>query len=258
MAKTKEEKMINQQAETDTVNEAVHTDIDTDISINEGHKTAGPSYDELMAMVQKLAQEVQTLKETPAPTPVYATTESTYDKTDKILEALTNRKSDKEVVIVHNREMLGGLCTAISLTGLNIEFRTLGEQRVLSWQQFEECVSKYRRFFDLEIILLGDEYEELAQRYSVPCVKRGNNHVFTRDELTKLPNMDIHELEDFFKSLTTQDKEFICSYWLGKCYEKKEGFYDRYKVELLNRLSNSHVFDNLLTLMNGDFRADNN
>ena len=253
MAKTKEEKMINQQVE----NESVEADITTE-TLNEAPKATGPSYDELMAMVQQLAHEVQSLKNAPAPTPVYATTEFSYDKTDKLIEALTNRKSDKEVIIVHNREMLGGLCTAINLTGLNIEFRTLGEQRVLSWQQFEECVSKYRRFFDLEIILLGDEYAELAQRYSVSCVKRGNNHAFTRDELTKLPNMDIRELEDFFNSLTVQDREFVCSYWLGKCYEKKEGFYDRYKVELLNRLSNSHVFDNLLTLMNGDFRADTN
>lgn len=253
MAKTKEEKIINQQVEKETPD----TNVVPEAPV-ETPKATGPSYDELMAMVQKLAHEVQSLKNAPAPTPVYATTESSYDKTDKLIEALTNRKSDKEVVIVHNREMLGGLCTAINLTGLNIEFRTLGEQRVLSWQQFEECVSKYRRFFDLEIILLGDEHAELAQRYSVSCVKRGNNHVFTRNELTKLPNMDIRELEDFFSSLTTQDKEFVCSYWLGKCYEKKEGFYDRYKVELLNRLSNSHVFDNLLTLMNGDFRADNN
>ena len=252
MAKTKEEKMINQQVE----NEASDTNIVSEAS-TETLKPVGPSYDELMAMVQQLAYEVQNLKNAPVSTPVYANTESAYDKTDRLIEALTNRKSDKEVIIVHNREMLGGLCTAINLTGLNIEFRTLGEQRVLSWQQFEECVSKYRRFFDLEIILLGDEYAELAQRYSVSCVKRGNNHVFTRDELGKLPNMDIRELEDFFNSLTSQDREFVCSYWLGKCYEKKEGFYDRYKVELLNRLSNSHVFDNLLTLMNGDFRTDN-
>ena len=253
MAKTKEEKTINQQVE----NEAKDTNTTTDIP-NKNSKPTMPSYDELMAMVQQLAQEVNNLKNTSATVPVATTLEHSYDKTDKLIEALTNRKSDKEVVIVHNREMLGGLCTAISLTGLNIEFRTLGEQRVLSWQQFEECVSKYRRFFDLEIILLGDEYPELATRYSVSCVKRGNNHAFTRDELSKLPNMDIRELEDFFNSLTTQDKEFICSYWLGKCYERKEGFYDRYKVEVLNRLSNSHVFDNLLTLMNGDFRADNN
>lgn len=251
MAKTKEEKTINQQVENETVNIKNTTDVPVDIP-----KPVGPSYDELMAMVQQLAQEVQSLKNTPAPVPVYATTESAYDKTDRLLEVLTNRKSDKEVIIVHNREMLGGLCTAINLTGLNIEFRTLGEQRVLSWQQFEECVSKYRRFFDLEIILLGDEYAELAQRYSVSCVKRGNNHVFTRDELVKLPNMDIRELEDFFNSLTVQDRDFVCSYWLGKCYEKKDGFYDRYKVELLNRLCNTHIFDNLLTLMNGDFRAD--
>lgn len=257
MAKTKEEKMINQQVENETSEVKTEEKAITEAP-TEAPKVTGPSYDELMALVQQLAQEVQSLKNTPAPTPAHVATEPAYDKTDRLLEALTNRKSDKEVVIVHNREMLGGLCTAINLTGLNIEFRTLGEQRVLSWQQFEECVSKYRRFFDLEIILLGDEYAELAQRYSVSCVKRGNNHVFTRGELTKMPNMDIRELEDFFNSLTAQDREFVCSYWLGKCYEKKEGFYDRYKVELLNRLSNSHVFDNLLTLMNGDFRADSN
>jgi hypothetical protein len=245
MAKTKEEKLVNQQIENENVEE---------VKVAEAPVKTGPSYEELMAMVQQLAQEVQNLKSAPvAP----AVTEVAYnDKTDRLLEALTNRKSDKEIVIVHNREMLGGLCTAINLTGLNIESRTLGEQRVLNWQQFEECVSKYRRFFDLEIILLGDEYAEVAERYSVPCIKRGNNHTCTREELAKLPKMDIRELEDFFMSLTVQDKEFVCSYWLGKCYEKKEGFYDRYKVELLNRLSNSHIFDNLLTLMNGDFRAE--
>lgn len=221
-----------------------------DESNKEAAVSTAPSYEDLMNMVQKLAQEVATLKTQP----VAQTLTADYSRTDMLLEALTNRKSDKEVVIVHNREMLGGLCTAISLTGLEIEFRTLGEQRVLSWQQFEECVSKYRSFFEKEIILLGDEYSDLALRYSVPCVKRGNNHTFTREELNKLPFMDIHELETFFGSLTEQDKTFVCSYWLGKCYEKVAGFYDRYKVELLNRLCGTHIFDNLLTLMNGDFR----
>lgn len=244
MAKTKEEKTNNQLAEKENIQET-----------NKIESTA-PSYEDLMSMVQQLANEINSLKSSQSTAATNVVNDTTYDKTDKILQALTNRKSDKEVVIVHNREMLGGLCTAINLTGLNIEFRTLGEQRVLSWQQFEECVSKYRRFFDLEIILLGDEHSELAQRYSVPCQKRGNNHVFSREELANLHKMEIRELENFFVSLTNQDKEFICSYWLGKCYEKKEGFYDRYKVELLNRLSNSHVFDNLLTLMNGDFRAE--
>lgn len=175
-------------------------------------------------------------------------------RTDKLLEILANRKQDKEVVIVHNREIIGGGSTAIKLTGLVINFHKLGEERVLNWQQFEECVSKYRRFFDKEIILLSSDYQEIAERYSIPCVQRGSNKRFTRDELTKINTLDVHALEDYYNSLTKQDKDFLCSYWLGKCYEKAPGFYDRYKIELLNRLSNSHAFDNLLTMMNNEYR----
>ena len=177
---------------------------------------------------------------------------STSDKTDRLLEILANKKSDKEVVIVHNREMIGGLSTAIKLTGLTINFHKLGEERVLSWQQFEECVSKYRKFFDKEIILLGSDYEELSQRYSVPCAKRANNKIITREDLVNLAYMDTRQIEDYYNSLTEEDKAFICSYWLGKCYERDEKFYDRYKVETLNRLSNG-VFDNVLAVMNNDF-----
>ena len=175
-------------------------------------------------------------------------------RTDKLLEILANRKQDKEVVIVHNREIIGGGSTAIKLTGLVINFHKLGEERVLNWQQFEECVSKYRRFFDKEIILLSSDYQAIAERYSIPCVQRGSNKRFTRDELTKINTLDVHALEDYYNSLTKQDKDFLCSYWLGKCYEKAPGFYDRYKIELLNRLSNSHAFDNLLTMMNNEYR----
>ena len=175
-------------------------------------------------------------------------------RTDKLLEILANRKQDKEVVIVHNREIIGGGSTAIKLTGLVINFHKLGEERVLNWQQFEECVSKYRRFFDKEIILLSSDYQEIAERYSIPCVQRGSNKRFTRDELTKINTLDVHALEDYYTSLTKQDKAFLGSYWLGQCYEKAPGFYDRYKIELLNRLSNSHAFDNLLTMMNNEYR----
>ena len=175
-------------------------------------------------------------------------------RTDKLLEILANRKQDKEVVIVHNREIIGGGSTTLKLTGLVINFHKLGEERVLNWQQFEECVSKYRRFFDKEIVLLSSDYQEIAERYSIRCVQRGSNKRFTRDELTKINTLDVHALEDYYNSLTKQDKDFLCSYWLGKCYEKAPGFYDRYKIELLNRLSNSHAFDNLLTMMNNEYR----
>ena len=245
-------------------------------------KSTAPNIEELMALMQSMAQQVSELtnklnqtekkledaekkvaiKEDEDKNEYYGTQKmtgevspvlsSTSDKTDRLLEILANKKSDKEVVIVHNREMIGGLSTAIKLTGLTINFHKLGEERVLSWQQFEECVSKYRKFFDKEIILLGSDYEELSQRYSVPCAKRANNKIITREDLVNLAYMDTRQIEDYYNSLTEEDKAFICSYWLGKCYERDEKFYDRYKVETLNRLSKG-VFDNVLAVMNNDF-----
>ena len=183
---------------------------------------------------------------------IYAEEGEVTSKTDRLLEYLTSKKSDREVEIIHNRELIGGLTTHIELTGLTIDFRRLGEARILSWQQFEECVSKYRKWFEKEIILLGADYRELGEVYSVPCQKRTNGKMLTRNDLAIMGDMNVHQLEDFYMSLTPEDQHFVCSYWLGKSYEKAPKFYDRYKIEALNRLSNG-VFDNVLKLMNGDY-----
>lgn len=178
--------------------------------------------------------------------------ESTSNATERLLEILGNKKSDKEVVIIHNRELVGGLSTAIQLTGLTINFHTLGEQRVLNWQQFEECVSKYRKWFDKEIILLAPEYTDIAERYNVSCLKRGSKAVVTKADLMNLYKKNERELEDYMNTLTESDQEFICSYWLGKCYSNDSKYLNRSKIELLNRISGKRIFDNLLTQMNYD------
>lgn len=175
--------------------------------------------------------------------------------TKEILDYLTNKKSDKEITIIHNQELMSGLTTHIVLTGLTIDFRTMGEQRVLSWQQFEECVSKYRNFFERHVILLAPEHRDIAERYNVPYLDVSGQTI-TRDDLKVLGKMPIDELEKYYKSLLPEDQDFICSYWLGKCYEKADGYYDRYKVEMLNRLNGNRVFDNILMVMNGDFQRD--
>lgn len=216
----------------------------------------GPSYDELLQIIQQLSGEVSSLKAKQNASPAVVANTTTDDKTDRLLDILANRKSDKEITIVHNCELLGGLSTHLDLTGMTIDFRSHGEQRVLSWQQFEECVSKYRRFFEKQLILLSNEHEEIAQRYNIPCVKRGDKHILTHKEIVGLNKLSVPKLTEFVESLTDEDRSFVFSYWIGKCYEKAEGYYDRHKIETLNHLSGTHVFDNVLTLMNGDFYQD--
>lgn len=203
---------------------------------------------------KKLAEAVKesALGDTESSSKVEEVQDNTSNTTERLLEILGNRKSDKEIVIVHNRELLGGLSTAIQLTGLTINFHTLGEQRVLSWQQFEECVSKYRKWFDKEIILLAPEFADVAERYNVSCLKREGHAVVTKGDLVNIYKKSERELEDYMNSLTEADKDFICSYWLGKCYENDAKYRVRSKVELLNRISNKGVFDNLLAQMNFD------
>lgn len=209
-----------------------------------------PSYEDLMNLVQQLAGEVQALKSSQ---PAMATIQPS--STEELLNMLANRKSDREVTIVHNMEMNGNLTTHIVLTTVTIDFRHVGEQRVLSWQQFEECVSKYHSFFEKEIILLGAEDKELAERYGVPCIDK-KTKVLTHKDIEKLPKMSARQLEDFVESLSDTDKDVVFSYWLGKCYERADGFYDRYKMDALNRLSKNGYFNNILLVMNGESIID--
>ena len=117
---------------------------------SENSSSSVPSTDDLLKIIQKTIKELEEEKSSylkgnreesaanETQIPVQSTLESFQDdnmtRTDKLLEILANRKQDKEVVIVHNREIIGGASTAIKLTGLTINFHKLGEERVLSWQ----------------------------------------------------------------------------------------------------------------------------
>lgn len=212
----------------------------------EGVNGGGPSYEELASMVSFLARQVKELKES-------RNIEPASTRTEELLEAIANRKSDKEVIVIHNCELLGGLTTHLELTGLSIDFRHVGEQRVLSWQQFEECVSKYHSFFEKGIIKLGADYRDLAEKYGLPYdAVQDSVHSLNSRDIEKLPSLSVHELEALVESLNDRDKDTLMSYWLGKSYERVDGFYDRYKIETLNRLSNKGVFDTLILVMNGE------
>lgn len=176
------------------------------------------------------------------------------DRTDKLLETLVNRKMDREVTIVHNAEMFGGMSTYIKLSTMTIDFRKMGEQRVLSWQQFEELCNRYRKFIDRGLIKVTPEYRYLCDTYQIGCYDVEGKKTLTTDILNKLPDMSNEELETCYNGLYDTDKNILLNYWLGQCYARPENkdrrFYNRYKIELLNRLSNSSVFDNILADMN--------
>lgn len=210
--------------------------------------TNGPTYEELLNIIQQMNNEIQTLK---AGNNAPQQQASGNDTMAEVLSKLVNRRADEEVVLVHNFENVGGLTTHLELTGLTVDFYNAGEQRLLNWQQFEECVSKYRKLFNRRIILLGEDYAELAGKYNIPCVESGYKPL-NHNTLTTLHTLSVNDLENYITSLNEEDREIVYSFWVGKCYTKEPGFYDRQKVEMLNRISDNRM-ENLIAYMNGDY-----
>ena len=174
--------------------------------------------------------------------------------TENLLAKLVNRKSDREVTIVHAVEMFGGMSTYIKLSTMTINFTRLGEERTLSWQQFEELCNTYRKFIDRGLIKVTPADRDLCNTYQIGCYENGSPKTLTPVTLAALPDMSEKELEACYNALDETDKNILLNYWLGQCYARPESrdrrFYNRYKIELLNHLSNSAIFDNILADMN--------
>lgn len=251
MAKAKEintnQDIVQEEVSKDTVQDIEQITVKT-----EEDALGGVSPQELLLLIKNLQNEVKNLKENNTiPNTVL---ESTADlKTDAILKLLTNNKSNKEVIVVHNMEMLGELSTVVNLSNLSIKFRKLGEQRVLTWQQFEELLSKYRGYFDRDILLLDSQHQDLMERYNIKCYNSAGKGFLNQTILNSLGDMTIAELEQCYTELGETGKDSLLSFWLGKCYGKDLKFFDRYKLELLNRLSKSRTFDSMINEMNSDF-----
>ena len=232
-----------------------------EVETNNTTSSSSPNFEELLDIIKKLQEEIVDLKEKEnkeAPI-VYETPKEmvSQDATTKLLETLVNSKSNREITVVHTVEMFNGLCTAIDLSNLHIQFTRLGEQRVLSWQQFEELVSKYRGFINRGIVKITPKDRDLCDKYQIQCYEFTEDFTLTAEIINKLPDMSERELEDVYKKLSEDNQKILLSYWLGKCYARKEDrdprFYNRYKIDILNRLSNSYLFDNIIADMNNDY-----
>lgn len=255
MARVKNEKIKKEnEVAVDTNNVETKAENSTDINYQEY----------FTKMINDLTKEINELKaerdmfkkSAEATEQVVSAPVSNDNGTEKalvgILQTMAENKSNKEVTIVHGQEMAQGLSTTIVLSNLTIAFRHLGEQRVLTWQQFEELVSKYPNFIKRGIILLDEAHSDLCEKYQMKCYLPKDKATLTPEKLRTLGDLSMSDLEKLFNGLSSENQRVLMSYWLGKCYEqdKDPKFYDRYKIELLNRLSNSYAFGNVLADMN--------
>ena len=133
MATNSKDKKTVANKEVEAKEVETKTDAKAEVQVNS--TATVPSTEDLLKIIAGLQEQLSSLtnkvneqgvesanKETNVVVQNLTTKDESHERTDKLLEILANRKQDKEVVIVHNREIVGGGSTAIKLTGLVINF----------------------------------------------------------------------------------------------------------------------------------------
>ena len=141
---------------------------------------------------------------------------------------------DERVKIIHLVERAPGLSTYMELSNLVVKLSKFGEERILSLQQFEEMVGKYRSWFDKGLISVAAGYEEVAQRYGL---KTAADYPIDSEFIHHLGNANMLDIEEIYPKLPEAGKDFLLSYWNRKVIEGDPNFKDRRKIETLDRLS---------------------
>ena len=155
------------------------------------------------------------------------------------------RTKDSEVTLYFN--LHGRL--DVTLPDLDLQMEKFGEERQVTYQQFQQLMGKKRKFFEKEYLLVGPEDLDLVEKYKVKAYDPTSSSYIHYTDIEKFPKMTGRELEDYYKKLSKKSKHGFLTLWMNKCYNKEEGYYDVEKMYSLNRASNSKTFDVLINEM---------
>lgn len=225
---------------------------EVEVKVNKKEKEEGLDTQALLALITQLQGEISDLKKAQNSAPVVEASAPTVDNTNEILlKTIMDSKTNKEVTIVHNRQMGGtNLATLIKLDNYRTKLRNIGEERVLTYQQFEQFISKYPAYIERDIVLLHPRHQDLAEKFHMRCYQTESKEYLTQGLLAEIGKASVARIEEIYNSLNEESRNSLLSFWLGKCYEKDKNFYDRYKLDLLKRLSQSKVFDVMIHELN--------
>jgi len=150
---------------------------------------------------------------------------------------------NRMVKVVHLSNPSAPLTTPIELSNRKFDFRFFGEEKFLRFDEFQELASKYKRWFELNILALGSEESDLVERFDLICA---DDVALTSYHIKNLGNLTFEELEDLYKKVSDNHRLLITRMWAYGYYDLKEdGYKDRRKVDMLNDFSGG-AMENIL------------
>lgn len=152
------------------------------------------------------------------------------------------RSQDSEVTLYFNQYG----CLEAHLPNLDLRMEQFGEERVITFAQFQQLIGKHRKFFERERLLVGPEDIDLVDKYKVKAYDPTSSSYIHYKDIEKFATMSGREIEVYFDKLSPKSKNGMLTLWMAKCYAKEPGFYSIEKMDALNRASGSKTFDLLI------------
>ena len=195
---------------------------------NETFKAQNEAFQAQNEMLMKMLSEMRSA--TPQPIP------ATFSVPENAL--------NKTVTLVHLMERAPGLTTYIKLSNRTINFHTFGEEVTLDLRQAEELAGDYRKYFERGFIAFGAGFEDLAHSFGLKTVK--DYSYYSKDFVNQLGTLTTEQLENLYNKVAQGHKDLIIQHFKRKIIEGDPAFKNRYKVEMLNRVSDGAMSNVLL------------
>lgn len=137
-----------------------------------------------------------------------------------------------DVTVVYMSDSLG----FIKVGDLELNASRFGEQFIISRNQFDALVGKYRSWFDRGILAVAPQDIHVA---SMKGLRTSDEYAISYEKLNKLGTMSPTEIEKFWNSVPTDaHRTSIVTFFKRKNIEGVEpGYKDRARIDVLDRLT---------------------
>lgn len=137
-----------------------------------------------------------------------------------------------DVTIVYCSNSLG----YAKISNMELRFNKFGEEFILTRNQFDELVGKYRKWFDKGLLAVSYKNLDIA---AAKGLKTDKDYLLDAQTLNNLGKLSLEELEALWNTITVPShKQSVISFYKEKFISGDPDYMDRAKVDLMNRLTN--------------------
>ena len=142
---------------------------------------------------------------------------------------------DRPCTLIHMLECnVPGLETEINVNGVPYTFSRFGEKKIFRFQDMQQIISKYRKWFRYGWLMLGDDCEDLCNDFGLEVSK----FPMTVEQYRKMESIPIETFERIVNDMNSNQRALLAQTWMNRYNENKKKYNNMEKIKVLDKATN--------------------